>query len=90
MQEQEEERKKQEKKAGDKPHAKSRKPEGEDTLMNRMAQWKFSKEQKEELHKMISVGIPKETILTVFYPETEVEKLREIRRTFRAVQGVGN
>lgn len=55
-----------------------------------MAQWKFSKEQKEELHKMISVGIPKEMILTVFYPETEVEKLREIRRTFRAVQGVGN
>ena len=70
--------------------AECRKPEGEDTLMNRMAQWKYSKEQKDELHKMISVGIPKETILTVFYPETRVEKLREIRKTFRAVQDAGN
>ncbi|MCM1497901.1 MAG: type IV secretory system conjugative DNA transfer family protein [Clostridium sp.] len=72
------------------PDKKGRKPEGEDTLMNRMAQWKYSKEQKDELHKMIAVGIPKETILAVFYPETDVEKLREVRRTFRAVQGAGN
>lgn len=70
-----------------KPSEKHRKPEGEDTIMNRMAQWQYTKEQKDELHKMIAIGIPKETILTVFYPETEVEKLREIRRTFRAVKG---
>lgn len=72
------------------PDEKHRKPEGEDTLMNRMAQWKYSKEQKDELHKMIAIGIPKETILAVFYPETDVEKLREIRRTFRAMQGKEN
>lgn len=71
------------------PPAKHRKPEGEDTLMNRMAQWRYSKEQKDELHKMIAIGMPKEIILTVFYPETEVEKLRELRRTFRSVQSAG-
>lgn len=70
--------------------AKHRKPEGEDTLMNRMAQWKYSKEQKDELHKMIAVGMPKEIILTVFYPETEAEKLRELRRTFRSIQSAGS
>ncbi len=66
--------------------AKRRKPEGEDTIMNRMAQWQYSKEQKDELHKMIAVGMPKEDILAVFYPETEVAKMREIRRTYRAVK----
>lgn len=64
--------------------------EGDDTLMNRMAQWKYSKEQKDELHKMITAGIPKETILAVFYPEVDVEKLREIRRTFHTVQSMGS
>lgn len=76
--------------AGKEIPVKHRKPEGEDTLMNRMAQWQYSKEQKDELHKMIAVGIPKETILAVFYPETDVEKLREMRRTFRTVQGTGS
>ena len=58
---------------------------GEDTIMNRMAQWQYSKEQKDELHKMIAMGMPKDTILAVFYPETDVLKMRELRRTFRAV-----
>lgn len=72
------------------PSAKHRKPEGEDTLMNRLVQWKYSKEQKDELHKMITAGIPKETILTVFYPETDVKRLRELRKTFCAVHGAGS
>ncbi len=63
-----------------------RKLEGADTLMNRITQWSYSKEQKEELHKMMALGIPKDTILSVFYPETEITKLREIRRTFKAIQ----
>lgn len=36
-----------------------RKIAGEDTIMNRMAQWQYSKEQKEELHKMMALGMTK-------------------------------
>ena len=60
-----------------------RKPKGEDTLLNRLAQWDYSTAQKEELDRMTSEGLPKETILAVFYPETEVETLRETREAFR-------
>lgn len=55
-----------------------RKLVGEDTIMNRMAQWQYSKEQKEELHKMMALGMTKAEILAVFYPETDVAKMREI------------
>lgn len=71
---------------GDKPEAGGRRIEGEDTIMNRMAQWKYSKEQKDELHKMIALGMPTKTILAVFYPETDVIKMREIRKTFQTVR----
>ncbi len=70
----------------DKPEAGGRRIEGEDTIMNRMAQWKYSKEQKDELHKMIALGMPTKTILAVFYPETDVIKMREIRKTFQTVR----
>ena len=63
-----------------------RRIEGEDTIMNRMAQWKYSKEQKDELHRMIALGMPTKTILTVFYPETDVRKMREVRKTFQTVR----
>ena len=68
------------------PEAAGRRIEGEDTIMNRMAQWKYSKEQKNELHKMIALGMPTKTILAVFYPETDVIKMREIRKTFQTVR----
>ena len=71
---------------GDKPETVERKIEGEDTIMNRMAQWKYSKEQKDELHRMIALGMPTKTILAVFYPETDVIKMREIRKTFQTVR----
>lgn len=71
---------------GDKPEAVERRIEGEDTIMNRMAQWKYSKEQKDELHRMIALGMPTKTILAVFYPETDVIKMREIRKTFQTVR----
>lgn len=70
----------------DKPEAGGRRIEGEDTIMNRMAQWKYSKEQKDELHKMIALGMPTKTILAVFYPETDVIKMRGIRKTFQTVR----
>ena len=70
----------------DRPEAGGRRIEGEDTIMNRMAQWKYSKEQKDELHRMIALGMPTKTILAVFYPETDVIKMREIRKTFQTVR----
>ena len=70
----------------EKPEAGGRRLEGEDTIMNRMAQWKYSKEQKDELHRMIALGMPTKTILAVFYPETDVIKMREIRKTFQTVR----
>ena len=72
------------------PEAAGRRIEGEDTIMNRMAQWKYSKEQKEELHKMIALGMPTKTILAVFYPKTDVRKMRELRKTFQTVRHSGN
>lgn len=59
---------------------------GEDTIMNRMAQWQYSKEQKEELHKMMALGMAKSEILSIFYPETDVVKMREIRRMYQGVK----
>lgn len=64
--------------------------EGEDTIMNRMVQWKYSREQKDELNKMIALGMPRETILAVFYPETDVAKMRETRKTFQTVHHSGD
>lgn len=62
----------------------SRRPEGGDSILSRMARWEYSGEQKEELHKMLAAGMPVKTILAVFYPETDVAKMREIRKTFQA------
>ena len=73
-----------------KQSAGGRRLEGEDTIMNRMAQWKYSKEQKDELHRMIALGMPTKTILAVFYPETDVIKMREIRKTFQTVRHSGD
>ena len=70
--------------------AAGRRLEGEDTIMNRMAQWRYSKEQKDELHRMIALGMPTKTILAVFYPETDVAKMRELRKTFQTVRHSGN
>lgn len=80
------EQKKEAKEAVPKQEAGGRRLEGEDTIMNRMAQWKYSKGQKDELHKMIALGMPTKTILAVFYPETDVIKMREIRKTFQTVR----
>lgn len=64
-----------------------RKLSGEDTIMNRMAQWQYSQQQKDELHKMMDAGMPQEDILAVFYPDADVGEMRECRRAFQSVQG---
>ena len=63
---------------------------GEDTIMNRMAQWQYSREQKEELNKMMSAGMSKKEILAVFYPETDAKTMKEIRYTYEAVKNKKN
>lgn len=65
--------------------SKKRKITREDTLMNRMAEWQYSNEQKEELYKMIALGIPIEIILEIFYPETDVIKMQELCKIYEAV-----
>ncbi|MDE6254008.1 MAG: type IV secretory system conjugative DNA transfer family protein [Lachnospiraceae bacterium] len=59
---------------------------GKDSIMNRMAQWQYSKEQKEELHKMMAIGMAKEEILAVYYPETDVERMREVRHNYQTIK----
>ena len=56
--------------------------QGEDTIMNRMVYWKFSEEQKAEVKLAMAKKIPKEKILSYFYPETPVWKMQELRKQF--------
>ena len=70
--------------ATDKSQKKKRKEiTGADTIMNRMMQWQFTKEQKAELEKMMELGIPKAEILAVFYPETDVAEMRKLRQMYQ-------
>lgn len=73
-------------KGGKEPLWEQRKLKGGDTIMNRLVQWKYSQEQKDELHRMMDMGMPKEDILAVFYPETDVERMREIRKMFHSLK----
>ena len=56
------------------------KPKWEDTITNRMMHWSYTAEQKEEVKKALAAGVPKTTILTYFYPEVTVEKMRSYRK----------
>lgn len=58
----------------------------DDSIINRMAQWNYSKEQIEELHKMLELRMSNEEILAVFYPKTEVEKMKEIREMYQVMK----
>lgn len=59
---------------------------GADTIMNRMLQWKYSDEQKEELKRMMECGMPTEDILCIFYPGTTVEQLKGAREAFLSIK----
>lgn len=54
----------------------------EDSISYRLFHWKFSVEQKEEVKRAMAVRVPKEVILSYFYPETSVVKMMEIRRRY--------
>jgi len=53
-----------------------------------MIVWKYSKEQKEELKLLLANGMMSEDILRFYYPETAVEQMREIRRTFEKLKNL--
>ena len=56
--------------------------DGKDTILRRMAQWEFTKEQQEEAQKAMIVGVPENKILEYFYPDVEVEEMRQVREDF--------
>ncbi len=55
---------------------------GEDSITNRMVTWEYSPEQKKELRKMLEAKMPKEDILSLFYPDIPVEQMTEYRESF--------
>ena len=54
----------------------------EDSISYRMLHYRFTMEQKEELKRAMAVKVPKEVILSYFYPETSVVRMMEIRRQY--------
>lgn len=59
-----------------------RKNKAADSISYRMFHWKFTVEQKEEVKRAMAVRVPKEVILSYFYPETSVVRMMEIRRRY--------
>lgn len=53
-----------------------------DSIPYRLFHWRFTVEQKEELKRAMEVRVPKDVILSYFYPETSVVKMMEIRRRY--------
>ena len=62
--------------------AAGRKDKAEDSISYRLFHWKFSVEQNEEVKRAMAVRVPKEVILSYFYPETSVVRMMEIRRWY--------
>ena len=42
----------------------------------------FSDEQQEEAQKAMIVGVPENKILEYFYPDVEVEEMRQVREDY--------
>lgn len=59
-----------------------RRDKAADSISYRLFHWKFSVEQKEEVKRAMAVRVPKEVILSYFYPETSVVRMMEIRRRY--------
>lgn len=59
-----------------------RRDKATDSISYRLFHWKFSVEQKEEVKRAMAVRVPKEVILSYFYPETSVVRMMEIRRRY--------
>lgn len=71
-----------------KPESREKKPpvdredKAVDSISYRLFHWKFTVEQKEGVKRAMAVRVPKEVILSYFYPETSVVRMMEIRRRY--------
>lgn len=54
----------------------------DESLCDRMLHWAYTEKQKAEVYRAMSEGVPKAVILTYFYPETSVEKMKEAREEY--------
>ncbi len=61
---------------------KEQESQSEDSIQNRMFRMHFTKEQLNEVQRAMLVHVPKDVILSYFYPETPVTKMMEIRRQY--------
>jgi len=50
---------------------------GEDSITNRLVTWSYSREQKEELRRALKEKMPKDRILSFFYPEIPAEHMKK-------------
>lgn len=57
---------------------------GKDTITNRILQWEYSKEQKDELRRALKAKMPMEDILQFFYPDVSAEQMAETNELFIA------
>lgn len=64
------------------PHISKSVDSEKDSIPYRLFHWRFTVEQKEELKRAMDARVPKEVILSYFYPETSVVKMMEIRRQY--------
>lgn len=62
----------------------------EDSIPYRLMHMPFTKEQKAEVQRAMKVKVPKEVILSYFYPETPVVRMMEIRRQYEGGEGSSN
>lgn len=69
------------------PAAETKKPrDASNSIPYRLMHMSFTKEQKAELKRAMDVRVPKDVILSYFYPDTPVAKMMEIRRQHENVQ----
>ena len=56
---------------------------GEDTVLSRLATWRYSEEQKNEVRDSVLMKMPQKEILKFFYPDIPAEQMRDINDKYR-------
>lgn len=67
-------------------YAQDEKEEASNNIPYRLMHMSFTKEQKAELQRAMDVCVPKDIILSYFYPDTPVTRMMEIRRQYESTQ----
>ena len=67
-------------------YAQDEKEETSNNIPYRLMHMSFTKEQKAELQRAMDVRVPKDIILSYFYPDTPVTRMMEIRRQYESAQ----